>query len=769
MQFIYSPLTWGFLLAAVPLLIHLINLMRHKRLEWAAMEFLLESYRRQRKWIWLKQLLLLLLRMLAIAAVVAMLANLVTSDQLTRIFSGQTTHHFVIVDDTLSMGDQQAGDSAFEAAQRVVGQIVSQAARQGSEQRITLVRVTQAGIAPPPGSTENNSRLDLVDQVIASDFDERWEQIRRRWSTSSLGIGPREALQLVAQQVAQAVDQRAVVYVIGDYRQRDWQEQSNLAEPLKQLQDAGCEIHAIRCVDTIHQNLALVGLELAEGTAAAGVPMLVKASIQNFGNQPAEQIELTLKTQWYATPMTVKPQTDELPKLVIDRIEPGETVTREAQVFFGSAGQHVVEATLPGDAVLDDNRRWVVVQLPESTRVLVIDGDAEQRNQFYLKAVFQPGERAVTGVTPDVHPESYLRNASRELLAEFDAVYLTDVPTLDIPAARLLNDFVREGGGLAIYFGPTADIPFYNRLWTEHQLNWIPLNLAEATDLPAEGRAASADVVGQDNPIFRVLASRPGQPNPFARSLRVNRYIAAETVPERPEGEVLAQLRNNRPLVVEQPVGRGRVITWLTTLAPQWNNWALEPTFPVVLLQQQARLASGRARWRAQEAGTPIRGTIDVSRLQRGIEFVIPSSVEGARLRIKRQFDQPVSDITQAIDYELGIDPATKRRTGETDVAGIYEVVRTTLSGDPDVSRLALNADATDGAMELADRSGLEQFWRTYGGQLHEAADWTAASLDDQRQNWSHLILYFLIVALILEQIFSYFCSYHLKPGGRQG
>ena len=59
MQFVHSALTWGFLLALVPLLIHLINMMRHRRVKWAAMEFLLASYKKHRKWIWLKQLLLL--------------------------------------------------------------------------------------------------------------------------------------------------------------------------------------------------------------------------------------------------------------------------------------------------------------------------------------------------------------------------------------------------------------------------------------------------------------------------------------------------------------------------------------------------------------------------------------------------------------------------------------------------------------------------------------------------------------------------------------
>ena len=61
-------------LIAVPILIHLINLRRQQRIRWAAMQFLLESQRRNRRWILLKQLLLLATRMGIIAVLVLMLA-----------------------------------------------------------------------------------------------------------------------------------------------------------------------------------------------------------------------------------------------------------------------------------------------------------------------------------------------------------------------------------------------------------------------------------------------------------------------------------------------------------------------------------------------------------------------------------------------------------------------------------------------------------------------------------------------------------------------
>ena len=103
MQFTFQALTGGFLIALVPLLIHLINLMRHRRVKWAAMEFLLKSYKKHRKWVWLKQLLLLLLRMAIVAVIVAMLAQWDPQNTWFTRWGGRVTHHFVVVDDSYSM------------------------------------------------------------------------------------------------------------------------------------------------------------------------------------------------------------------------------------------------------------------------------------------------------------------------------------------------------------------------------------------------------------------------------------------------------------------------------------------------------------------------------------------------------------------------------------------------------------------------------------------------------------------------------------------
>src|SRR5437879_8700481 len=96
----------GGALVSSPIIIHLINRMRFKRVRWAAMEFLLKSQKRNRRRLIIEQLILLLLRICLVLLAGFLLARYLysgTQDQ------GGTTH-FVILDDSLSMTDHWRDD-----------------------------------------------------------------------------------------------------------------------------------------------------------------------------------------------------------------------------------------------------------------------------------------------------------------------------------------------------------------------------------------------------------------------------------------------------------------------------------------------------------------------------------------------------------------------------------------------------------------------------------------------------------------------------------
>src|SRR5207302_10528747 len=92
----------GGALISSPIIIHLINRMRFKRVRWAAMEFLLKSQKRNRRRLIIEQLILLALRILLVLLAGLLLARFLGA---AGLFKPQVTLHVILLDDRLSMSD----------------------------------------------------------------------------------------------------------------------------------------------------------------------------------------------------------------------------------------------------------------------------------------------------------------------------------------------------------------------------------------------------------------------------------------------------------------------------------------------------------------------------------------------------------------------------------------------------------------------------------------------------------------------------------------
>src|SRR2546427_5563186 len=91
----------GGALVSSPIIIHLINRLRFKRLRWAAMEFLLKAQKRNRRRLIIEQLILLALRCLLVALAGLLVMRFVGFS--FAEFGTKQALHLVLLDDTLSM------------------------------------------------------------------------------------------------------------------------------------------------------------------------------------------------------------------------------------------------------------------------------------------------------------------------------------------------------------------------------------------------------------------------------------------------------------------------------------------------------------------------------------------------------------------------------------------------------------------------------------------------------------------------------------------
>ena len=186
------------------------------------MEFLLQSQKKNRTWVILKQLLLLLLRMAAVAAVVLMAAQPRARNTLGSLLGGGKMHHIILLDDSFSMSDHWGDTSAFKQAVDAVARLGNHLSQQGGQQECTLLLFSQVG---RQGELLHPT---LSREPITSEFNDALRDRLLALQPSELAVGPADGLATISQMIRAAGDSSSVVYLVSDFRAKEWAEPTGL-------------------------------------------------------------------------------------------------------------------------------------------------------------------------------------------------------------------------------------------------------------------------------------------------------------------------------------------------------------------------------------------------------------------------------------------------------------------------------------------------------------------------------------------------------------
>jgi hypothetical protein len=732
-----SVLWWGLPVAVAPLLIHLINLLRHRTVDWSAMEFLLASQRKYRTRVLLKQLLLMAMRVAAIAGIALALAQPRWRSALAGFLGGEQTTHILLIDDSYSMSEETLEETCFDRSREVARRLLDEFAAAGSGQSLGVGRFSRL-------SEQRGAGFDLLPQSLTPEILAEAEQLVDESQPSQSAAGPREAIAAAAEFATSGETANTVLWVLSDFRNRDWQAADETASLLRQVADAGGEIRFVDCSPrseaATQGNLAVESIRLVGGVPAAGVVLPMEVTVRNHAAMPTAEFQLDLREDGVARP-----------GLRFDPIPAGAAASQRVDVRFPESGEHALEASLGPDRVAADNTRAAVVSVAEAREVLLIDGATVPGERggdaFYVASALAPGGGAPTGLSVRIDSQRVLAS---EDLSRFDTVWLLDIASLDTPEIEALEAYARAGGGVGFFVGPRTLIDSTNdRLYRDGE-GLFPVPLAGDVDLLPDAAAARggdrvADVVVEDHPTVAVLS---GRRNPLVASVRVERVMAVDRSFEPAEGSGLRRLlslRTGAPLLLEQPFGDGLVAVALTTAAPTWNNWARgNPSWVVVMLELESSLARGRRSARSSTVGEPIRITLQEGLDEPQVDFVVPPDDSVIHREAQR-------DAAGGLVAELT----------ETGVAGLYTSRWRQQDGVEQTRLMAINVDPAEGELETVGRDQLDRLLVGVPFTMERAE-----SLQEDRESLAGTslatpLLYLLVVLLLLEQLVSYSASYH--------
>ena len=750
-------LWWGLPLVGVPLLIHLINLLRHKRVPFAAVEFLLASQRKYRTRVLLRQWLLLALRTAAVLGLVLALAQPRWRSVLGSLLGGSGALHLIVLDDSASMRERTEGGvigstTAYGRGRDAVVRIVADLATTAPPPEVAMTRVTSlvrddAGEARGAAGDAGDETLgfDLPRQVPTSATAGRLAEALDRRSPSYRSTSPGEALEALLPLISANPGVERVVWLVSDFRTHDWRPTGSAAVAARRLVEAGASLHLIDCAaEGAAGNLSVDRLEVVGGVPAAGVLVPLEVSVRNDGVRTVQDVAVLVREDGVARP-----------GVRIAEIAAGATADARFDVRFPAAGSHVVEVELPADALDADNAQAAVVDVTERAAVLLIDGDTRgdgrSGDAFYVATALAPGAGAATGVQPRVEPSRALATLD---LAAFDSIWILDVPRLDPTEIAALEAFADAGGGVVFFTGPRTQAEAVNRLWHRGGEGLFPVALAGPVELPQKPDSDPVpDIVVEDHPVVAVLS---GRRNPLLDAVRIDRVMAAAPLPSAADTQPMAEtqpaavrrllsLRTGAPLIVEKAFGRGTVAAVLSTAAPVWNNWARgNPSWVVVLLELESHLARGKRRGERWTVGDTV--TVRLEQGAGGMEVDVVMPPDG---QVVRQV---------ASGSQSG---APQVRLASTEAPGAYLVRWLALDGVDRERAIAVNVDPKEGRLERAGRQGLAETLRGVPFTYEPAGALDADTPSGGGSSLVRPLLLALVAVLLGEQLLAWLAGYH--------
>jgi hypothetical protein len=546
MEFMHPGLLAGGLLAALPVVLHLVMRQRPQRLEFPALRFIKARQASNRRTLKLRHLLLLLLRMAAIAALAAALAR-----PSARLFG--------------MLGDAEGPVTAvlvFDTSPRM---------SYVAERRSRLVAAQEFALQLLDGLPEK-SEVGVLETTTGAPVFEADRAIARE-RIANLKVGGR-GLPLAAvcesavQLLGEAKHGRRELYVFTDLSVGGWSgHRSN--EWLRRATDAG--VAKVRLIDVgaeRPENFALGNLALSDQTLIRNRPLIVSGSVSSVGSAAKRLVRL----------LTVDRQTQKLVERGRQEVDVAADSSAEVQFTLGSLelGLHQGEMRIDdADNLPEDNVRYFTVEVRPPAKLLVAAPDPPERRAEYFVEAVAGRELRVNGSAPyEVRTVSY-EALGREEFDHEAAVVLLDPPELNDAVWQQLETYARGGGGVLVFLGPGAKPQAMNRE--------VP-QLMLAGKIGIQARYPNGDLClfpdADQHPSlvdFRPVKNAvPWEDFPIYRYWKLEPAVGTTLV---------AAFNNQAPAIVERGIGRGHALTVVTPVSEtvdvaEDDRWNLLPTGP---------------------------------------------------------------------------------------------------------------------------------------------------------------------------------------------
>ena len=660
-------------LLLVPLLLHFLKRREKTVYHWGAMQFLQEATTDSRRMRLPESLLLLLARCLLVAGLIFALARpLINWGNGSAVLDREL---IVIVDDSLSTARRIDGDPVFDQIRSAAEEVISSAPKNLPFQ-VLLASGGGRWIGQQPQaaiSTEGKAALSkLAESQPTFGSGRLMTCVRKAMSAANdreTSVRPRPAQRIV---------------IVTDGLTPAWSGAD--AATLKQLQSTieqsklpvKIQVVEIGSTNDQYRNLSIVEIKSDSDRVDVKASLRLSAEVRNTGNIETQPCRIA----WKIGDQTVGHS--DVPEL-----EPQQSAEIFWATRFKKAGPVAIEAHLElgsPDDLPEDSIAKRAFDVVERIPILIVDNqsqttEADLQSQPVIFLTSSLGHQAEAGEDSDQYHSIFAPTivSAAEIAAEdlstFDAIVVVGTENDSPELSDLLMPEVRRGCGVWLMIGSDPTPALFNANWFQDGEGLSPLALVEFPD--AAQTLELTDIADGKNENTEIRIHPPSPGHPATRVLSDQQRIDLDQVTLEKHAwfeplilgdEVSVPLRSNRgdPLVVENSIGRGRVLVQSFPISLSTTNWPVTNSFVVMVHEWLAYLAGPSARTMNLTTGAPLEWRFE-NRDQRPAGLKLP--------------DGTTIDLTENAEH-YGVDqPAGVFRYHSTRLPGTY-TVRTSIQSE---------------------------------------------------------------------------------------
>ncbi len=574
MTFVNVSLLAGTALIALPIILHLVMRRRPTLMEFPALRFIQKRHDMNQRRLQLRHLILLLLRIAAIALLALALAR--PSVKLAGAIGNREAPvaAVLVFDAAPHMEYRHENKTRLEAAREMGLWLVAQL----PEQSEVAVMDTRLGTLP----------AFQVDRGLARERISRLETVS---NSQSLPSAITSALDLLRES---RLD-RKELYVFTDLARGAWPDTQAVAlqQKLDKLADLGVYVIDVGVEHPLDFGLGEVRLssDVLSSRSALGI----ETSLSSLGDSEPRSVELLMRDDDGVLQKRSQQSRD---------VTPGERQPIEFRIGGLDPGTHQGMVRIVGqDGLAANDTRFFTVAVKPAWRLLVAaPAPAESYALFFTEALAPDlyRKRGQARFECDICDETQLADRS---LDDYAAVCLLDPKPITPAVWKKLTDYAADGHGVAVFLGRNAvPVDSFNVPQAQELLPGKLLRQARRPD--GDLYLAPRDV---QHPILRAFRDEAGA-IPWAAFPVFRYWELDEPSPEKgtvpfssgkggqspfPAGvSVVLPYNNGKPAILERPIGRGRMLLMTTPVSDRpneepWNLLPVGEAWPFLILANQ--------------------------------------------------------------------------------------------------------------------------------------------------------------------------------------